>query len=93
MNIHCLTTWPEHYRDVVLGARKVEIRKDDRGFHTGDLLRLEEYDPVKKEYTGSCFTVEVTHILRDQPWVPDGYVAMSIQPIYGNDCPGRKCEM
>jgi hypothetical protein len=99
MQVHYLKTWPEYYRAVVSGAKKVEIRKDDRGFQVDDILRLEEYDIEKKEYTGACFTVKVTHILRDQPWVPEGYVAMSISPIYvdestafGVDCPGGKCE-
>jgi len=100
MKIHHLKTWPEYYRAVVSGAKKVEIRKDDRGFQVDDLLRLEEFEPDKQEYTGSCYTVKVTHILRDRPWVPEGYVAMSITPVcidelqvYGNDCPTGKCEM
>lgn len=100
MKIHHLKTWPEYFRAVVSGAKKVEIRKDDRDFRVDDVLCLEEYDINTGKFTGEKITVKVTHCLRGQPWVPDGYVAMSITPVYidesqvyGNDCPGGKCEM
>lgn len=40
MTIHELKTWPDFFRDVADGRKKFEIRKDDRDYKVGDLLRL-----------------------------------------------------
>lgn len=80
--VHRLKTWPNFYKSVrEKDSRKrktLEIRKDDRGYDTGDLLILEEFDPETQKYTGESCWVLVTHCLRGLPWVPEGYVAMSI---------------
>lgn len=98
---HELKTWPEHYRAVVSGNKKVEIRNEqDRIFQRDDVLILKEWDPIKNDYTGESTCVKVTHCLRGKPWVPEGYVALSISPIYltdesqvyGIDCRDGKCE-
>lgn len=79
---HELKTWPEHFRAVIspsIYKRKlVEIRKDDRDFEVGHNLWLREFDPENQIYTGAEATVKVSHCLRGNPWVPDGYVALSI---------------
>lgn len=43
--IHELKTWPIHYRAVVSGHKTFEVRRNDRGFQVGDVLRLQEYSP------------------------------------------------
>lgn len=80
---HELKCWPEHFRDVVhpnKNKRKmVEIRKEeDRSFAVGDVLFLREYKPIEQSYTGSWCEVVVSHCLRGEPWLSNGYVAMSI---------------
>jgi hypothetical protein len=80
---HELKTWPEHFRAVIRlnkNERKmVEIRfEGDRKYEVGDTLHLREYDPEQEVYTGSTADVSVSHCLRGIPWVPEGYVAMSI---------------
>ncbi|MNG32666.1 hypothetical protein D3C84_1187360 [compost metagenome] len=62
----------------ILKRKLVEIRKDDRGFEVGHNLWLREFDPNTREYTGAEATVKVSHCLRVGPWLPEGYVAMSI---------------
>lgn len=60
--------------------KRVEIRKeDDVIFEVGDDLRLNEWNPFGKYYTGRFVVVEVTHILRGRPYLPKGYAALSIQ--------------
>ena len=84
MTTHKLKTWPEYFRAVIARPHKrktVEIRKDDRDYAVWDLLLLQEYEPTTEAYTGRAATVQVTHCLRGLPWVPDGYVAMSIRLI------------
>ncbi|MFD2172400.1 DUF3850 domain-containing protein [Tumebacillus lipolyticus] len=82
---HLLKIWPEHYRAVTHldpNQRKtVEIRKADRGFEVGDLLQLREWDPETESYTGQQTFRRVTHILSGEPWVPNGYVALSIREV------------
>ena len=79
---HELKTWPEHYRNVVSGAKKVEIRSEaDRSFKVDDILLLREYINETQQYTGNQTTVKVTHCLRGGPWLPDGFVALSVSHI------------
>jgi uncharacterized protein YqfB (UPF0267 family) len=80
--IHNLKTWPEYFEQVVIGTKTFEIRKnDDRTFSVGDILKLEEFDPVKQMYTSRISFVIVTYILADKPFVPDGYVCMAIHKL------------
>lgn len=82
IKVHYLKTWPEFFNAVIepdpSKRKTVEIRKNDRDFKVGDALVLMEYDPVTEQYTDRQRVVVVTHILSGQPWLPDGYVAMSI---------------
>lgn len=75
---HELKTWPKYFEAVATGNKKFEIRKNDRDFQVGDILILKEFDPITNEYTGDLVGREVTYILDEQPFVPEGYVVMSI---------------
>ena len=78
--IHALKTWPSYFERVAQGRKTVEIRAEqDRTFTEGDRLVLEEWDPQTRQYTGRGVIVTVTDILRDKPWVPEGYAALSIR--------------
>ena len=77
--IHKLKTWPEYFQAVRSGKKNFEIRKNDRDYQVDDTLILEEYDPATG-YTGEIpLKLEVTYILDKQPFVPEGYVCMSIK--------------
>lgn len=78
--IHVLKTHPEHFKDVQSDIKKVEIRIDDRNYQVGDHLVLLEFLPEEKRFTDQFCLREVTHTLREQPYVPEKYVAMSIRP-------------
>ena len=82
--LHVLKCWPAHFDAVKRGVKKVEVRKDDRGYEVGDILRLLEYNPETESYTNSdrAKEVEVTHIVRGgQFGLAEGHVAMSIKPL------------
>jgi hypothetical protein len=64
-----------------MGAKTFEIRKNDRNFNPGDILRLKEYDPATESYTGREVSVIVSYILDKQPFVPEGYVCMAIHKL------------
>lgn len=62
IRIHGLKIHPEYYQEVLLGRKTFEIRKNDRNYQVGDMVRLCEYDPNKKEYTGRKLYKEITYI-------------------------------
>ncbi|HAP4176890.1 TPA: DUF3850 domain-containing protein [Enterococcus faecalis] len=51
---------PEYFTAVASGIKRFEIRKNDRGYNVGDILRLNEYENGK--YTGNVHVVEITYI-------------------------------
>lgn len=78
--IHELKTWPDYFERVTSGEKKVEIRRGNRDYGTGDTLLLNEWDPSTEAYTGRSCKAAITHILRG-PWLADGHVALSINLI------------
>jgi len=72
------------------GRKTHEFRKDDRGYRTGDLLVLREWDPAQSRlgtgdvphYTGRQVVCHVTYISHGPEFgIPEGYVIMSVMPV------------
>jgi len=78
--IHELKTWPPYFQDILDGKKTFEIRKNDRDFKVGDTLRLMEWNPVTKSYTGRKVDVTVRYMLDLSKFIKEaeGYVCMSI---------------
>lgn len=80
MKIHELKILPEYFDAVRFGDKRFEIRKNDRNFLKGDILRLKEWDGEK--YTGAELEVLVRYILYDfTGGLKDGYCIMSIDTM------------
>jgi hypothetical protein len=45
MAIHKLKCWTPYFQAILIGAKKFDVRRDDRGFQKGDYVRLEQYEP------------------------------------------------
>ncbi|WPH51275.1 DUF3850 domain-containing protein [Enterococcus faecalis] len=73
--IHELKILPEYFEAVVSGDKRFEIRKNDRGYKVGDILRLNEYEDGK--YTGNFHAAEITYITDYAQ--QDGYVVLGIK--------------
>jgi len=54
---HELKTWPMYFQMVRKHQKLFEVRKNDRGFKTGDTLNLREWDG---EYTGWSISAMVS---------------------------------
>ena len=80
MTTHELKIAPGYYEDVRCGLKRVEVRKNDRGFRVGDVLTLRKWSNVFG-YSGQAFDVRVTHVLSFQDGLTPGYVALSIELI------------
>lgn len=86
MRTHELKTWPTYFEAILSGAKRFEVRKNDRDFAVGDVLVLREWDPAPAggrsapAYTGRQFVARVTYLMRIHAVLPmfHGYVVMSI---------------
>lgn len=77
--LHELKTWPNYFQAVVEGKKPFEVRKDDRDFQTGDELRLREWDPNTKTYSGRELFRMVGYILRGPAFgIEPGHCVMAI---------------
>ncbi|AEI76517.1 hypothetical protein CNE_1c11620 [Cupriavidus necator N-1] len=90
--IHELKCDEEPFADLLSGRKACEVRRDDRGYEVGDLLRLREtlYSakamskgmPLK--YTGREVIKRVTHIQRDYDLPTDTIVLSLGAPIHSS---------
>lgn len=86
MTEHDLKCWPEFFHDLAVGTKAFELRKNDRDYRVGDLLRLREWDPETKVYTGRETTRRVTYMLEHRSGagcaadfgLKDGYAILSL---------------
>lgn len=44
--------WPENFEKMLEGKKKFDLRLADFSLKEGDTLIFEEYNPIKKQYTG-----------------------------------------
>lgn len=80
MTIHELKILPEYFDAVRCGDKRFEIRKNDRNFLRGDILRLNEWDGEK--YTGESIDVLVRYVLYDfRDGLKDDFCIMSIDAM------------
>lgn len=83
-HVHALKTWPAYFKDVALGGKNFEVRRDDRPFKVGDVLRLREYDPRSDTYTGREVRRCVTYLLPGGEFgIEDGYCVMGLGEFDG----------
>lgn len=90
-NNHELKAHPAMYMAVSRGAKTFEIRKDDRAFQAGDVVRLRYYDPLNDtpfprppapEDNFPPLEFTIGFVLRGgQYGIEPGYVAFSLLPI------------
>jgi hypothetical protein len=91
--VHDLKTWPEYFEQLDNGEKTFEIRRNDRGFKQGDVLRLREYDPARCNadgckrgncpgYTGRSIVYRVGFVYDGGVGgLEDGYVVMALRPL------------
>lgn len=76
--IHELKIRPKYFDAVRNGAKKFELRRNDRDFRVGDYLALNEWDG--ESYTGRTELVKVTYMLNPNDFMTcqGGCAVMSI---------------
>ena len=84
--IHQLKIEPDYFKKIVEGVKTFEVRKNDRDFHVGDYLGLNEITPHscnsdgEHKETGNFVLLKVLDVFSDNRFVKNGYVIMSIRP-------------
>jgi Domain of unknown function (DUF3850) len=80
---HDLKIWPAQFEAICSGAKRHEVRRFDRAFRVGDILRLREYDPARAEYTGTEARVKVSWITAPGTFgLPPDLGVLSIEKAY-----------
>ena len=90
--VHELKIRSEYFEAVCKGKKTFEVRKNDRPFHVGDLLGLNEIDFRNgTRYTGRAIVVRVTYILNDYPdLLREGAVILGIKVVELTDAHGNR---
>lgn len=60
--IHELKSWSHFFQAIKAGTKTHDLRKNDRNYNVGDVLKLYEYDFIKGSYTGDVVDVDITYI-------------------------------
>ncbi len=76
--IHALKIDPIYFDEVRNGNKRFELRNNDRDFHVGDYLALNEWDGM---YTGRSELVKVEYMMNPNDIMPcpGNYAIMSIR--------------
>ena len=90
--IHELKTDLEYFAAVRSSEKRFELRHNDRDFHVGDYLALNEYDRAAKTYTGRTELVQVVYMMNpnDVMTCQGDFVLMSIKRESKCDSMNRK---
>ncbi len=75
VTVHELKILPEYFAAIVSGEKRFEIRKNDRNYKVGDILRLMKYED--DNFTGDVHVSEITYITDFAQ--QDGYVVLGIK--------------
>lgn len=79
MELYELKILPKYYKKVREGEKRFELRKDDRNFKVGDIVRLCEHDGIA--YTGRDSLYEILYKLDGGEYgLQKGYCILSIKP-------------
>lgn len=84
--IHQLKIENLYFTQIMTGVKTFEVRYNDRDFHTGDYLGLNEItdhpcnDKGERKETGRFLLVKVLNVFDNPAFVKEGFVIMSITP-------------
>lgn len=81
---HELKTWQSYFHVLVDGSKNFELRRNDRGFRSGDTLWLRETDYATGAYTGREMRRKITYVLQleEDLGLRDGFAILSLEPLH-----------
>lgn len=79
---HDIKCWPPFFTLILDGLKPFEVRRNDRGYNTGDRLYIHEYKPVSQQYTGRIIIAEALFILDDATFgIQPGYCVIGLKVL------------
>lgn len=88
---HVLKIWPPHFEHIRNGERRFDIRRNDRRFRVGDVIKFSEFIPSEiggdDTFTGRHCFMRIRFIHNPEPGRdPDcglvsGYVGLDLDPV------------
>lgn len=58
---HIVKSWPASFSAAWYGEKNHEIRFNDRDYKAGQVVRMQEFDPEKKSFSGRKLDVLITY--------------------------------
>lgn len=89
--VHHIKLGASFFEDVCSGKKSFELRKNDRGYKTGDILEMLEFADGK--HTGRTVRVLVTYMLEDFTGLEDGYCIMATILLNENGEPFERADL
>lgn len=84
MNEIELKILPGHFQEVTRGEKKFEVRKNDRNFQVGDIVKLREFDYTK--YIRREVLVKITYVFQGGVFgLEKGFCVFSFERISKED--------
>jgi len=78
---HVVKSWPHLFEATLTGAKTHDLRRaNDRDYRVGDILRLQEFDPDTRRFTGRELRVRITYITSAR--FPCALSDSSLDPAY-----------
>ena len=83
MILHTLKIKVEYYKEVCVGNKKAELRKNDRDYKAGDLIHFVDIDGEEMEGFRCDNLYRITHVLKDvsEYGLDKDYCILSIERI------------
>jgi hypothetical protein len=78
--MHEMKSQPQFFNEILAGRKTHDLRRNDRSFAVGDTIRLREWIPETKLYTGRELTVKITYITDADS--PCAYSSAAIHPEF-----------
>lgn len=78
---HELKTWPDFFAAVRSGAKRFELRKNDRDFREGDSVRLREWSPSDASYTGREIVAKIGYLTDWPGSLVEGHVCFALEQV------------
>ena len=82
MKLHNLKIKKEYFKQVFLGTKTFELRKDDRDYEVGDLIHFLDVEG-EDFYYGLGNLYQITYILKgvSEYGLQEGYAILGIRPV------------
>lgn len=74
--IHDVKLAAMYYDDVISGRKPFELRKNDRNYRVGEILR--EHECIDGEETGRIIVADIIYLLEDYTGLQEGYCILGI---------------